>query len=121
MTARAKQAANDLRDQLFEAAGWRSVVSGLPLREGTPQLAHRIAKTQSSLGKYGSEVISHPLNLVPVRDLKENDACNIGNRPVDREALAGRIIRILTGRESMPDMAEEYRELREKFAKGEKV
>lgn len=115
MTSRSKFAANDKREALFAAADWRSVVSGEPLGSGVPQLAHRVAKTKSRLDKYGSTVLNHVLNLVPVRDLEENDRCNIGNRPVEANALLQRIIRVVTGVEPEPNMREEYRALREEF------
>jgi hypothetical protein len=67
--------------------------------------------------RWGEEVIHNPLNLIPVKGLRENDACNIGNRPIERDALIDRIIRINTGREETPNMREEYRLLRADFAR----
>lgn len=116
MNSRTKFAANEQRDALFEAAGWQSVVSGRWLREGIPQLAHRVARTKSALERWGSSVIDHPLNLVPVLDLRENDFCNLANRRAEAHALCERIVRITTGRESEPDMVAEYRKMREEFA-----
>lgn len=115
MRDRDKVAANDKREALFAAADWRSVVSGEPLRSGVPQLAHRVARTRNRLEKYGPEVLNHVLNLVPVRDLEENDRCNIGNRPVEANALLQRIIRVVTGVEPEPNMRAEYAALREEF------
>lgn len=115
MTARQKLDAIDQREALFAAAGWRSVVSGRPLREGVPQLAHRVAKTRANLEKWGPGVIHHPLNLVPVLDLRENDAVNIGFDREKAHDLMQRIIRVTTGREPEPNMSEEYRLLREEF------
>lgn len=115
MTARQKANAEEQRLELFRATHWTSVVSGEPLSTGVPQLAHRVAKTKANLMKWGPEVINHPLNLVPVRDLRENSFCNIGNRPMEARDLMERIIRVMTGRESEPDMAEEYARLREDF------
>lgn len=109
MTEKQRFEANEQRDKLFAAAEWRSVVSGEPLRSGVPMLAHRVAKTVAALRIWGPEVINHPLNLVPVRDLKENDLCNIGNQKVKANALLERIVRIQTGRESMPDLGDYYR------------
>jgi hypothetical protein len=116
MTARAKEAANELRERLFEAAEWICVVSGEPLRLGVPQLGHRVAATKSSLMKWGEEVIHHPLNLIPVKGLRENDAVNIGNRPVERDELIRRIIRANTSGDQ-PNMRTEYALLREQFSK----
>jgi len=115
MNQLAKFRANERRDELFAAADWLSVVSGEPLRSGIPQLAHRVARTRNNLAKFGTEVIDHNLNLVPVRDLKENDRCNIGNRPLEANELLQRIIRINTGRESMPSLREYYEGLRREF------
>lgn len=115
MTGRQKLAAEEQRQELFAAAGWCSVVSGEPLRSGVPMLAHRVAKTVAALRTWGSEVINHPLNLVPVRDLRENDLCNIGNQKLKAKALLERIVRIHTGRESMPDLREHFEELRAEF------
>jgi len=120
MNQLAKFRANERRDELFAAADWRSVVSGEPLRSGVPQLAHRVARTRNHLDKYGTEVIDHDLNLVPVRNLTENDRCNIGNRPVEANELLQRIIRINTGREAMPSLREYYASLRREFMEGEK-
>lgn len=117
MTQKAKFEANEKREELFEAADWLSVVSGQSLRSGVPMLAHRVARTKSALKTWGSEVIDHPLNLVPVRDLKENDRCNIGNRPAEAFALLNRISLVVSGREHEPDMREEYMVLREEFAR----
>lgn len=116
MTAKAKFYAQEKRLELFAAADWKSVVSGEPLQSGVPQLAHRVARTRGALDKWGSEVVDHPLNLVPVRNLRENDFVNIGFDRQQCHALMERIIRITTGRESEPDMTEEYKLLREEFA-----
>lgn len=116
MTTKQKFLANEQREELFRAADWLCVVSGRSLRSGLPQLAHRVAQTKARLETYGPEVINHPLNLVPVCGSRENDACNIGNRPAEARALLDRIIKIITGRESEPDMRKEYEILREQFA-----
>ena len=44
------------------------------------QMAHRIANTKVNREKYGSRIIDHNFNLVPVCDLQENSRVNIGNR-----------------------------------------
>lgn len=116
MTARDKLDANEQREALFAAVGWSCVVCKRPLAiEGTPQLAHRVAKTKARLNTYGSDVLNHTLNLVPVCCLAHNDACNIGNRPMEAQALLQRIIRVNTGAEEQPDMRSEYRALRKAF------
>lgn len=115
MRAKEKFEATEFRDSLFTIAGWRCVVCGGPLREGVPQLAHRVARTKSRLDKYGTAVMDHALNLVPVCCLKHNDRVNIGNQTLVAHALLDRIIRITTGRESYPSLADYYAELREEF------
>ena len=64
-------------------------------RWGTPQLAHRIANTESNLKKYGKEVIHHKKNLAPVCCLKCNDAMNIGFDTGSADSLADEIRDIL--------------------------
>lgn len=118
MRPKEKFEANEFRDSLFTIAGWRCIVCGGLLREGVPQLAHRVARSKSRLEKYGSAVMDHALNLVPVCCLKHNDACNIGNQTLVAHALLDRIIRVTTGREGYPSLADYYAELRESFKEG---
>lgn len=56
-------------------------VCGLPLIQGKPQMAHRIADTKANRAKWGNWVIDHYLNVAMTCSLKCNDACNIGNNP----------------------------------------
>lgn len=110
MTAREKVAAEELRDELFRIVSWTCPVCGAPLaKHGTPQLAHRIPRRQSMLMRWGAEVINSPLNMVPVCSLPCNDAVSLGTVSVPSKALLERIVRIQTGRESMPDLADYYR------------
>jgi hypothetical protein len=119
MRPKEKFEANEFRDSLFTIAGWRCCVCDIPLAtHGTAQLAHRVAKTKSRLEKYGPSVINHGLNLVPVCGLKCNDRVNIGNQTLVAHALLDRIIRVTTGRESYPSLADYYSELRESFKEG---
>lgn len=119
MRARDKFNANQLRDDLFAAANLECIVCGEYLgQHGVPQLAHRVAKTKARIENYGAEVIHSPLNMVPVCSLRCNDLVNIGNRPTETRGLIERIVRINTGRESMPNIREYYAELRREF--GEK-
>lgn len=60
---------------------------------GSPQMAHRIAATEANIRKYGKEIIHHPLGLASVCCLACNDAQNIGNKPVEADALAEEIRR----------------------------
>jgi hypothetical protein len=121
MTAREKLAANDMREELFAAATWHCVWCGGPLAvHGSAQLAHRVPKTKAFLMKWGPEVINDPLNLVPVCSLAHNDAVSLGIVGNAGKALLERIVRIHTGRESMPDLREHYATLRAEFAERRK-
>lgn len=79
------------RLEIFERDKWTCQVCGKWLREGVPQLAHRIAQTKANIRKYGKEVIHHPLNLVSVCSLRCNSACNIGFNRIECERLIGDI------------------------------
>jgi 5-methylcytosine-specific restriction endonuclease McrA len=60
---------------------------------GTPQAAHRIAKSKANLKKYGPEIIHHPFNLVSVCSPDRcNSFWNIGGNPVECEKLVDRIL-----------------------------
>lgn len=107
--------ANQLRDDLFAAAGTCVVCGESLAAHGTPQLGHRVAKTKARVENYGAEVIHSPLNMVPVCSLQCNDRANIGNRPTETRGLIEWIVRINTGRESMPNIREYYAELRREF------
>ena len=48
---------------------------------GTPQLAHRIAKTETNYKKYGTFFVEHQKNLAPTCSLSCNQSMNIGNNP----------------------------------------
>lgn len=83
-----KLEANDKRQTIFERDGYRCHNCGKSIyANGTPQLAHRICKSNANINKYGENIIHHPLNLLSACCLKCNDAANIGNNPVAREAL----------------------------------
>lgn len=72
----------DATMEIYARALWRCEVCGKSVRHyGTPQLAHRIARTKANIKRYGREVICHPSNLAPVCSLRCNDACNVGNNP----------------------------------------
>lgn len=118
MTAKQKFQAEEKRQELFTAAGWCCVVcNGSLALYQTPQLAHRVPKHRSMLERWGPEVINSPLNMVPVCSLKCNDRVSLGTVKAQTKDLLERIVRVNTGRESMPDMAEFYRELRDEFRK----
>jgi hypothetical protein len=118
VTGREKQDAIELRELLFSAADWRCIHCGGHIRaHGTPQLAHRIAQSKANLKKYGSEVIHHPLNVVPVCQVEPcNSALNIGNRPEEVKALVATIEASLAFG-GLPNMEVEYRVLRDEHAK----
>jgi len=116
MTARQKLAAEEQRQELFGAVTWHCVVCGGPLAvHGSAQLAHRVPKTQAFLRTWGPEVIHSPLNLVPVCGLSCNASVSLGIVGSAGKSLLERIVRIQTGREAMPDMRDEYRQLADEF------
>lgn len=81
--------ANELRERLFAVAGYQCFYCG----DRAYALAHRIAKSQANLKKYGAEVIHHPKNLVVVCDKPScNDRANIGNNPRKRDKLVKEIM-----------------------------
>lgn len=55
------------------------------------ELAHRIANTKANWRRWGSWVIDHPLNTCVAHRGRCNDACNIGGRPVECQALVQKI------------------------------
>lgn len=83
MNAREKLDAEDRRQELFAKAWFKCQHCGGSIyAHGTPQLAHRIAKTKSNLKKYGPLVIHHTRNLAVVCQVEPcNSAMNIGNNP----------------------------------------
>jgi len=110
VTGKQKLEAEEQRLTLFRAVNWVCPVCGEPLaKNGVPQLAHRVPKTQSFLRTWGPEVIHSPLNLVPVCGLGCNSSVSLGIVGSAGKALLERIVRIQTGRESMPNLGEYYR------------
>lgn len=118
-----KYDANERKQELRMIVRCKCVVCGEPLPHDLFDLAHRVNKSKTALDSWGSEVINHPMNLVPTCHGTKagkscNDACNIGKQPVKARELLNQIVRINMGRESMPDLAEYYRsvgeEVREK-------
>jgi 5-methylcytosine-specific restriction endonuclease McrA len=92
MTALAKLEANEKRDDLFARDGYTCQHCGLSIyRHGTPQLAHRIAKSKANLSRYGESVIHHPRALASVCSLYCNSRMNIGNDPGKVAALVDEI------------------------------
>ena len=79
---RAKFAANEMREEIFAAAGYRCEVCGGWLRYGQPQAAHRIAATKANLKKYGAEVIHNRLNLAATCSSACNASVLIQHKPV---------------------------------------
>lgn len=110
MTTRQKADAEEMRQDLFNAANWICLVCQKSLvHYGTAQLAHRVPRRKSMLMRWGEEVINHPLNMVPVCSLKCNDSVSLGTVKAQTKDILERIVRIKTGRESMPNLAEYYR------------
>lgn len=55
-------------------------------------LAYRIPQSQMNLKKYGSDIIHHPFNMLPVcNSSKCNDAVSISNHPMLIERVAKEI------------------------------
>lgn len=77
----------DIRRFVYIRDSWRCKLCGKP----ATQIAHKIAQTKTWIKKYGEAVIHHPLNMESVCSLACNDACNIGNNPVEREKLVAKI------------------------------
>ena len=120
MTALAKLDANDQKQELRIKADCRCIVCGAPLPYDLFDLGHRVLKSRSMLEIYGREVIYHPLNMLPVCHGTKagkscNDQCNIAGQRMQARELLDRIIRITTGRETMPDMRGFYADLRAEF------
>ena len=71
----------ETRNTVAIRAGYRCEGCEAPLAADKGELAHKIANTRAALGKYGEEVIHHPLNLSWRCPGACNDAANIGNKP----------------------------------------
>lgn len=93
MNAREKLDAEERRQEIFAKAWFKcGHCGGSIYAHGTPQLAHRIAKTKGNLAKFGPLVIHHTKNLVPVCQVEPcNSAMNIGNNPMATRALVDEI------------------------------
>ncbi len=113
MRGRDKQEANEQREELFAAAKWKCVVCGKPLRSGTPMLAHRVIRSKHNVAIYGSRIIDHPMNLVPVESLRCNDATIVNFIPAER--LLSEIFDVTAGAAPWPDMSEFYDQLSAEF------
>jgi hypothetical protein len=91
MTERQKLEANEKRDAIFCRCGWVCEVCGRPLREGVPQLAHRISKSKMNISMYGQDVIHHEFNLAPVCSLLCNSSVLLDRKLEQKENLLDRI------------------------------
>ena len=76
------------REAIFARDGWLCRNCGRPIREGQPQLAHRIPQNVQNLRKYGPSIIHHPDNLASACGLRCNSALDIGGHPLECAALA---------------------------------
>jgi hypothetical protein len=87
-SARAKFEAEEKKIEILSAYNYRCIQCG----GQAIFLAHRIAKTKNNIKRYGTAVIHHEKNLLPVcSNPRCNDACNIGGRPGDVEKLVREI------------------------------
>jgi len=92
MTERKSYQIAETKVKIFERDNYRCGHCGLSIfRNGTPQCAHRIAKTESNIKKYGASVIHHELNMVATCSLYCNGHMNIGYRTAEAEELADKI------------------------------
>jgi len=115
---RDKAEANDRKVGLRIIAECKCVVCGEYLPAELFDLGHRVSKSKSMRDKWGDDVIFDPLNMLPVCHGTKagkscNDRCSIKNLPGNE--LLNRIVRINTGRESMPSLREYYSTLRREF------
>jgi len=89
MNERQKLEAEDRKIEILSAYNYSCVRCGRP----AIFLAHRIAKTSTNIKKYGSSMINHEKNMLPVcANQRCNDNCNIGGRPVEVEELVREIM-----------------------------
>ena len=65
-----------------------------PVSVSDGELAHHIPQRKYYLAMYGPKVIHHSLNM-SLTHPQCNNAVSIGNRPLDCEALAARIVSAL--------------------------
>lgn len=94
MTEREKFRIAETKEFVFDRDEYQCRTCGHSIyRFGCPQMAHRIAATDANIRKYGKAVIHHPPNLASACCLRCNDAQNIGNKPVEADALAAEIRR----------------------------
>lgn len=67
------------------------------LRFGTPQMAHKVAKSKMNIKKYGTRAINNKKNLVLVCCGSCNDAQNIGQKTLIADKLMIEIYEDLNG------------------------
>lgn len=111
MNAKAKLDANEKREDLFRLADYRCVVCGKYLREGVPQLAHRVINSKHNRQELPEDVLHHPYNLIPVESL----TCN--SRAILRYRAADELLDKIRAEPDPEDLADYYSNLREEFAR----
>jgi 5-methylcytosine-specific restriction endonuclease McrA len=88
VTGRDSLEVEEKREAIFARDGWCCQNCGRPIREGEPQLAHRIPQNVRNLRKYGPAILHHPDNLASACGLRCNSALDIGGHPLEVAALA---------------------------------
>jgi hypothetical protein len=84
---------HEQRLAIYERDGGICQFCGKPVDINSFQVAHRIARADWTIKKYGREIIEHPLNKACTHAGKCNDGMLITFRPVEREVLVDEILR----------------------------
>ena len=80
-----------IRAEVQNRANFRCKVCDSMVPEGFGEVAHKIARTDGAVRKYGAGVIEHPMNKEWTCRGDHNDAVNIGKKPVAVAELVEKI------------------------------